>query len=104
SSDTVCSAGMCQESCSDPGRIQCENSCVDVLTHPSHCGGCGTACSGDQICQGGICTGEPDLTGGGGTGGEGVSYSTEVVLQESELGQCEVDGVVESAHSGFTGT
>src|SRR5690606_40962008 len=48
--------------------------------------------------------GEPDLTGGGGTGGEGVSYSTEVVLQESELGQCEVDGVVESAHSGFTGT
>ncbi len=39
-------------------------------------------------------------TGGAGTGG---SYSTQVVIEEGELGQCHVDGVVETTNSGFTG-
>src|SRR5690606_39019822 len=31
STGQVCSAGTCQESCSEPGRTQCESSCVDLL-------------------------------------------------------------------------
>lgn len=43
-------------------------------------------------------------TGGdsSGTGGAG-SYLGEVVIEEGEVGQCDVDGVVESTHVGFGG-
>lgn len=101
----VCSAGACQDSCTEPGRTQCESSCVDLQTNPSHCGGCGAVCSNGQTCQGGICAeGAGPGTGGTGTGGAGTSYSTEIVLEEGDLGQCEVDGAVESTNAGFGGT
>ncbi len=101
----VCSAGTCQASCTEPGRTHCETSCVDVQTNPTHCGGCGVACSNGQTCQGGTCV-EGLGTGGSGTGGAGTggSFSTEVVIEEGELGQCDVDGIVESTNAGFTGT
>src|SRR5690606_5652181 len=92
----------------EPGRTQCESSCVDTLSNARHCGSCGTVCGNGQICQAGSCVGEGDLGSSGGsdagTGGAGGLYSTEVVLEEGEVGQCELDGVVESTHSGFTGT
>src|SRR5690606_12589257 len=31
-------------------------------------------------------------------------FSTEVLIEEGEVGQCEVDGVVESTNTGFSGT
>lgn len=96
----VCSAGACQGSCTEPGRTACETSCVDLQTSPSHCGVCGVACGDGQNCESGVCVGEVD-TGTG--GGSGVTYSTEVVLEEGELGQCEVDGVVEATNTGFGG-
>ena len=37
------------------------------------------------------------------TGGTGGTFSTQVVIEEGELGQCSVDGVVESTNGGFTG-
>jgi hypothetical protein len=34
---------------------QCNNACVDVLTDPRNCGGCGKACMPGQSCQNGTC-------------------------------------------------
>lgn len=93
----VCSSGSCQESCTVPGRTRCGTSCVDLPTNPSHCGACDVVCETGQACESGVCT---DTTNTGGTGG---SFSAEVVIEEGELGQCEVDGVVESTNAGFTG-
>ena len=49
--------------------------------------------------------------GVGGTGttttggsGSGNPLSTEVVIEEGETGHCDVDGIVEATHAGFTGT
>lgn len=125
SQDQVCSRGTCQDTCTDAGRTRCDDSCVEVGSNPSHCGGCGIACSDGQTCQSGGCVGETDTGSGGvsGTGGEvgnggnlgtggdigsggggvGGAYATEVVLEEGELGQCDVDGLVESTNGGFTG-
>src|SRR5690606_10811840 len=94
----VCSAGTCQGSCSEAGTTQCGSSCVDLQTNPGHCGVCDSACSAGQHCQRGACVvGPMEGSGGAGTGG-GTSFSTEVTLQEGELGQCEVDGVVEATN------
>lgn len=128
----VCSAGVCQTSCTEPGRTQCELSCVDLLTNPSHCGGCGVFCAGGQTCQSGICvdagtggsgagTGGAGLGTGGdvlgtggdalgtggadlGTGGTDGTLSTEIVIEEGQTGQCDVDGIVESTNGGFSGS
>lgn len=100
--DSVCSAGTCQSSCTEPGRTRCETSCVDVQSNPSHCGACGVVCASGQSCQGGTCI-DGAGSGGTGAGGTGGSFSTEVVIEEGERGQCDADGVVESTNSGFTG-
>lgn len=42
--------------------------------------------------------------GGASTGGTASTFSTEIVLEEGELGQCDVDGAVESTNGGFSGT
>src|SRR5690606_10235490 len=31
-------------------------------------------------------------------------YSTELLIEEGDIGQCEADGVVESTNAGFSGT
>lgn len=103
---------MCANSYTD-----CGGTCADLTADERNCGTCGTPCEGDQTCQNGICAGATasggsgsgtggDLGTGGviSTGGSGSSYSTEVVLEEGEIGQCEADGVVESTHVGFSGT
>src|SRR5690606_38518444 len=110
--EQVCSAGACQDSCTEPGRTRCDSSCVDMVSNPSHCGGCRLACTGaDQVCQGGLCSdssagtgGSDSGTGGAGTGGGGTTYSTELLIEEGDIGQCEADGVVESTNAGFSGT
>lgn len=45
-----------------------------------------------------------DGTGGASTDGAGGTFSNQVVIEEGDLGQCSVDGVVESTNPGFTGT
>ena len=37
------------------GQISCNAECVDPLTNPLHCGGCGHACPTGQLCSGGVC-------------------------------------------------
>ncbi len=113
--DQVCSESACQSSCTEPGRVPCENSCVDLQTNPSHCGGCGVPCTGDETCQSGSCA--PSASSGGaggvsvGTGGVsaggaggGISFGTEVLIEEGDLGQCAIDGVVETTNAGFSGS
>ncbi|MHB1845412.1 MAG: MXAN_6577-like cysteine-rich protein [Deltaproteobacteria bacterium] len=60
----VCFAGQCQASCQpdggqgvqDAGALQdCGGSCVDTLTDPANCGGCGQACGAGQLCSSGGC-------------------------------------------------
>jgi len=36
-------------------QVACENACVDPETNPRHCGGCGRACSGRELCTRGAC-------------------------------------------------
>ncbi len=114
--DQVCSASVCQSSCTEPGRVACDNSCVDVQTNVSHCGACGMPCGAGQACQAGACVvlsgaggsgpGAGGTSGVGGVDGAGgsVTYSTEVLIEEGDLGQCDIDGVVESTNAGFSGS
>lgn len=52
--------------------------------------------------------GETEVGSGGGTdvssGGGVSSLPTELTIEEGDVGQCTLDGVVESVHVGFTGT
>lgn len=38
-----------------PGLNLCGTSCVDNLSDPNNCGGCGRVCGADQVCQGAAC-------------------------------------------------
>ncbi len=42
------------------GQAACGQVCLDVLSDPSNCGGCGIPCASDQTCQAGVCQGSPD--------------------------------------------
>ncbi|MCA9533397.1 MAG: hypothetical protein KC593_06960 [Myxococcales bacterium] len=33
-----------------PGRVDCDDQCVDVETNPLHCGGCGVRCLSGEVC------------------------------------------------------
>jgi hypothetical protein len=50
-SDQVCVDSTCR--CSDPGMTFCEGVCVDLQSHPGHCGFCGNTCS--ACCVSGTC-------------------------------------------------
>lgn len=49
----VCEAGVCVDACA--AGTACLDGCVDVRTHPLHCGECGRPCGANQICVGGTC-------------------------------------------------
>lgn len=51
---TVCSAGVCSDSCQAP-LTACSNRCVDTRSDNAHCGGCGTACDAGFGCVAGSC-------------------------------------------------
>ncbi len=70
--EQVCSAGLCQHSCTEPGRTRCETSCVDLPSDPNHCGECGVVCGAGQTCEAGACAGEAGTGGTAGTGGSGI--------------------------------
>ena len=40
--------------CAAPKKI-CDGTCVDNMTNPSHCGGCGVRCKFGDVCQNGRC-------------------------------------------------
>ena len=65
------------------GQQYCDGSCVDMQTHPDHCGGCGNDCAAGDVCLSGVCHGGGvDNTGGssgaaaGGTGGSSGGSET----------------------------
>ncbi len=37
------------------GLAACGQTCLDVLSNPTNCGGCGIPCGSDQTCQAGVC-------------------------------------------------
>jgi hypothetical protein len=50
SGDTpLCQEGACVNSCSD-GLTPCDGACVDLDTHPFHCGTCGEAVGPEEMC------------------------------------------------------
>ena len=51
----MCSLATCQDACID-GLTACLGGCVDALSDPRHCGGCGQACGFDEVCLNGLCT------------------------------------------------
>ena len=46
---------MSQEGMCEGGYLDCDFVCVDPLTDPQNCGGCGLACSSDEVCSLGSC-------------------------------------------------
>jgi hypothetical protein len=48
-------AGVSLVDCAAQGLTDCGGFCADTLTDRSHCGGCGVACSGEQLCENGAC-------------------------------------------------
>jgi hypothetical protein len=53
-----CSGGTCGQLCAETGTTFCSDAdgCVDRDTNRNHCGACGSACNGVEICQAGVCT------------------------------------------------
>lgn len=49
----LCEGGACVESCS-AGTV-CDDGCVDVSTHPLHCGECERPCGASEVCVEGAC-------------------------------------------------
>ncbi len=50
-----CEAGSCKEIACPSAQLRCGRLCVDAQTDPKHCGRCGVACSGGNLCRGGQC-------------------------------------------------
>ncbi|MCK6511982.1 hypothetical protein L6R29_18730 [Myxococcota bacterium] len=51
-----CEAGAsCKEIVCPSAQLRCGRQCVDPQTDPKHCGRCGVACSGGNLCRGGQC-------------------------------------------------
>lgn len=46
------------------GQTACDDTCVQTSLNPSHCGACGNACAGTQVCDNGTCA---DACSGGRT-------------------------------------
>ena len=42
-----------------PGQMLCGAACIDVVTDPMNCGGCGLVCPGPGACMGGMCVPPP---------------------------------------------
>nr|MBK7066951.1 hypothetical protein [Deltaproteobacteria bacterium] len=40
-----------------PGQLVCARRCVDPQRDAAHCGACGSACAGGQMCSSGVCVG-----------------------------------------------
>ncbi len=56
---SVCEAGMCVVTCAagfpDVCTVAGVDTCVNTLTDPAHCGGCGIPCAAGQTCDNGMC-------------------------------------------------
>jgi glucosylceramidase len=96
----------------------CGQQCVDVLTDPRSCGGCGIPCSMDQICSGGACR-DLSATSDAGTGGiagapptlvtsaPGAYWTTGGLLTEVTSGSADVtvnDAAMTQVWEGFGGS
>lgn len=98
-----CDSGECV--CDDSaGYQQCDDECVDIDSHPDHCGGCNTSCSDIEVCDGGECsedcgTGLTDCDGAcvdvtsdrdhcGSCGTSCSSYGADSICHESSCVAC----------------
>ena len=54
------------------GAILCNDVCTAVQSSYSNCGACGASCTGTQVCQAGVCTGEGTDAGPGTDVGPGT--------------------------------
>src|SRR5262245_36059612 len=39
-----------------PYQSMCQGACIDTVTDPQNCGGCGKTCTGNLACSGGACS------------------------------------------------
>ncbi len=64
--------GQCQS-----GLTACSGLCVDLMSDPHHCGGCGITCGNGVACIAGVCGGSRDASvgEGGSDGGVGMDGS-----------------------------
>jgi hypothetical protein len=46
------------------GFVNCRGTCVKIESNPSHCGGCFTQCSPDEVCTNGQCCAPERICGG----------------------------------------
>jgi len=105
--------GQCGTVCGN-GQACLDGVCSGGTGGTGGAAGTGGATSGGTGGTGGADGGTGGLAGtggvtGGGTGGAvggtgGDTFSTEVVIEEEQLGFCSVDGVIETTNGGFSGT
>lgn len=98
--------------------VACDST-LDRQTDPTSDGGSSSGTGGNAIVEGTGAATSGGLGSGGlgsgelGSGGLGTgatsaggtgAFTTAVTIEEGELGQCDVDGIVETTHGGYTGT
>ena len=81
--------------CADAGLADCGGVCVDTLTDPTNCGGCGGVCGPGWSCVSGVCLGEapPD----------GVSLIDCAAQGQTDCGGFCTDLAADSANCGACG-
>ncbi len=86
-----CSNGVCETVCHNATPDRCPSACVDLATERLHCGACGDACRGNQLCQNRMCVEPPPCSAANDTC-PGLSYcdavTTRCVPGCNRAGQC----------------
>ena len=93
--------GEAPEGCGG-GELKCGGICIDVLSDPSHCGGCTTVCAEGQPCVAGICdsgSGSSSSSSSSSSGGGGSCHplSPEAVCGPGVHCEPQVNGAAECA-------
>lgn len=75
------------------GYVACDGACVDPLSDPAHCGGCGRACASGVACGAGVCGN--DACGAGVCGNDAAADGSADGSRDSAT-----DGLVETGTDG----
>ncbi len=87
-SGQVCFNSACVADCVLAGGSLCGALCVDLLGDDLNCGGCGNACSGNQVCSDGGCSILCPATLTACIGASGASYCTNLLGDSTNCGAC----------------